>query len=195
MGNKKGGARDVISHNFFFFRRNRRDRLPFRGCTRRLKGFSLEGYGVPFFLLAVPSLASSSAGLPAQLFSVLGLLKTRKSRNREGPGTRRARRARRPFSWGCCARIVNGPAERATSSPFLATVLLHRNPSFRVFDSSLLVHGYTGVLNPFLLSAAARNSCTPCRGLKTCVSKRNRAWVYNRCRSRSASLIPRYLPR
>lgn len=56
-------------------------------------------------------------------------------------------------------------------------------PSSACCSSSLLFHGCTGVLNPFLLSAAVRNSCTPYRGLKTCVSKHNRVWVCNRCRS------------
>lgn len=70
-----------------------------------------------------------SSTLPAQLFSVLGLLKTRKSRNREGPGER----DERPFSWGCVG-IVNGPAERTTFSSFLATVLLRQDPFLRVLQ-------------------------------------------------------------
>lgn len=144
------------------------------------KGFSfLEGY------VSLPSrrwLARfrSFLTLPAQLFSVLGLLKTRKSRNREGPRTRRATLfvgLRRDREW---SREENHLLVLPRDGP-------SSSRSSACYSSSLLFYGCTGVLNPFLLSAAVCNSCTPCRGFKTCVSKHDRAWVCNRCRSHNIS--------
>lgn len=93
-----------------FFCCNRRDRSPFKGCNAASKGSRFGRVRYPFSL-AVGSLARfrSFSTLPAQLFSVLGLLKTRKSRNREGLGTRRARRE---TLFVGLRRVVNGPAER-----------------------------------------------------------------------------------
>lgn len=60
--------------------------------ARCFKGFSLWKGTISLPSRRWLTRFRSSSTLPAQLFSVLGLLKTRKSRNREGPRTRRVRR-------------------------------------------------------------------------------------------------------
>lgn len=88
----RGKAREMSSCTIFFFCCNRRDRSPFRGCALLQEKGSRRGGRVAATLslhpvVRFPALSSFHDALPAQLFSVLGLLKTRKSRNREGPGS------------------------------------------------------------------------------------------------------------
>lgn len=136
---------------------------PFLIQTRdRLKGFAQEGYSISSSSISLPHLHPFfSPNLPAPLFSLLELLKTRKSKNREAcptkgdlsffdPRLSADSMAHYPISLSLSAPL---------STPFssLVKVLLLRSPPFffsRVFLLSSITDFYPGFLTPFFPSAA-----------------------------------------
>lgn len=90
------------------------------------------------------------------------------------------------------------PRPSSRRSFFVGIPSLARAPAHSLARSSRLSSSTDtpGSLTPFFCQLP-RNSCTPYRGLKTCVSKHVRAWVYNRCRlsRRVVSSIPTFWAR
>lgn len=152
----------------------------------RLKGFAQEGYSISSFSSSSISLPPpspppltftlSAGNLPAPLFSLLELLKTRKSKNREARPTRRE-----IFLSSTSPRFFNGPATLPDLSLSLSLCLPPHSPplsrprkgpssssSSSSIPSFLLLarfspffhHGLlSGVLNPFFPRQLPRNSC------------------------------------
>lgn len=145
--------------------------------ARCFKGFSLWKGTISLPSRRWLARFRSSPTLPAQLFSVLGLLKTRKSRNREGPGTRRARREtlfvglRRDREWsrGKYHLLVlprDGPTPSRSLPPRVTTPLFSSTdvpgsltPFFCQLPRVTAVHP-TAVLRPVFLSTIVRGYVT-----------------------------------
>ena len=132
----------------------------------RLKGFAQEGYSIsssssislpPAFTLSSPQ------NLPAPLFSLLELLKTRKSKNREARPTKGdlsffdPRLSADSMALPPISLSLSLSAPLSTPFSSLVKVLLLRSPPFsfsRVFLLSSITDFYPGFLTPFFPSAA-----------------------------------------